>query len=113
MIMAFPIPSRWKLKLNLKENLPLIEYAIHIKDESRYSFRREIETLYPRLEKYGMTMPKIPNLDEGSFYMDDTLYNFHLSTLQELSRRVRHGSFDLESWNEEVVEQERRRERSM
>ena len=44
---------------------------------------------------------------------DDTLYNFHLSTLEELSRRVRSGTFDLKSWNKEVVERERGRERSI
>ena len=59
-----------------------------------------------------MTMPKIPSLDEGSFYLDDT-YSFHMSTLENLSRLVRHESFDLESWNKEVVERERGRERSM
>ena len=44
---------------------------------------------------------------------DDALYNFHLSTLEELSRRVRYGTFDLKSWNKEVVERERGRERSI
>ena len=112
-MLVLPFSSNAKAKANLHLNLDRIKEAINIRDESRYAFRQEIEYLYPRLEKYGMTMPKIPNLDDGSFYMDDTLYNFHLSTLEELSRRVRHGSFGLESWNEEVAERERGRERSM
>ncbi len=71
-------------------------------------FRLEIVNLYQMLEKHGMTIPKIE--PDESFYTDDTLYNFHLSTLQELSRLIRYGNFNLEKWNDEIVERERRRE---
>ena len=112
-MLVLPFSNNTKAKANLHLNLDRIKEAINVRNENRYAFRLEIEDLYPRLEKYGMTMPKIPGLDEGSFYMDDTLYSFHMSTLEELSRLIRHGSFDLENWNTEVVERERGRERSM
>lgn len=112
-MLFLPFSNNVKAKTNLHLNLDRIKEAINVRDESRYTFRQEIEALYPRLERYGLTMPKIPGLDDGSFYMDDTLYNFHLSTLEKLSRLVRYGSFDLKRWNKEVEEQERRRERSM
>ena len=89
------------LKLRLKMDLHLIDQALHTR--TRPVFAEEVLSLYVRFTHYGLVTPRFPS---QGMMMHDGLNSFHIHVLEELSRLIRYGIFDLERWNRDVVERE-------
>ncbi len=84
----------WALKLDRKLFAD-IDRAVLIPDA--YNLFLELKNIYPRLERYGISMPALTNADHP------TWRQYHINFLSRLRRRIRQeGSFTLEEWKKWV-----------
>ena len=111
--MALPfIPQSRKARWNLSANEKRIGSAIDEADVQE--FEKDLRSLYPILEKYGMKMPLIEPAGIGEREYGNAWRGFHLRLLKALRRHITDGTFDLSQWNYDVErEEEQKREEGL
>ena len=94
--MILPFSDRKKVLWNLEACLGDIDRIIE--ETNVVEFQRDLEALYPRLQKYGMIL--MIN-DRALFH--GVWYEYQITALKYLRRHVRAGTFDVREWNENCV----------
>ena len=102
-----PFVSKKKPVWCIKDNLDRIQHAIDEDDPTHFCL--EVKNLYPMLKRYGVAMPEIEPVITGILEYDTTWHEYHLHFLKFLHREIRNNSFDLESWNNQILTNERYR----
>ena len=91
--MILPFSDGKKVLWNLEACLGDIDRTIE--ETNHVEFQRDLEALYPKLQKYGLIlMINDPVLFRGAWY------EFQITALKRLRRHVRAGIFDVREWNE-------------
>ena len=91
--MILPFSDRKKVLWNLEACLGDIDRTIE--ETNPVEFERDLEALYPRLQKYGlMILINDPALYQGGWY------EYQITSLKNMRRHVRACTFDVKEWNE-------------
>lgn len=107
--MILPFPQEKKAIWNLKDNSERINNAIN--ETHPQHFEQEIRYLYPRLTKYGLSMPMMEPVNTGIKEYDSTWYGYHVHFLKHLHRALRNDQFDFTQWNIDVVREADKRKK--
>ena len=93
--MMLQFSNHRKILWNLENMVEDIDRTIAQTNLKR--FERQLESLYPKLQKYGLIlMVNDPPLYLGMWF------EYQVEALEYLSHHVREGTFDVEEWNANV-----------
>ncbi len=95
-----PFVSKWKPQWSIEDNSDRIQRAIA--EDDPIHFCLAVKDLYPRLQKYGVSMPEVEPVVTGVLEYDSTWHDYHLSFLKFLRREIMNDTFDIERWNNQV-----------
>ncbi len=97
--MALPFSQERKAMWHIQGHCDDIEYLL--REDDPFLFQIKLRDVYPQLERYGVTMPRIDPVPQNED--DNTIWvEWHTLFLKLLEREIRNETFNLMQWNHTV-----------